>query len=54
MDFDDTKTETEVRIMAREQDKIYDTDRLETDHIDLYQIHWPSGTWGTPVAGQSH
>ncbi len=23
--------------------------RLGREKIDLYQIHWPSGTWGTPV-----
>lgn len=23
--------------------------RLQTDRIDLYQLHWPSGVWGTPV-----
>ena len=23
--------------------------RLQTDCIDLYQLHWPSGIWGTPV-----
>jgi aryl-alcohol dehydrogenase-like predicted oxidoreductase len=22
--------------------------RLQTDRIDLYQIHWPAGTWDTP------
>jgi aryl-alcohol dehydrogenase-like predicted oxidoreductase len=22
---------------------------LQTDHIDLYQVHWPSGTWGGPI-----
>ena len=24
-------------------------ERLATDRIDLYQIHWPSGVWGSPV-----
>ncbi|HEX8235373.1 MAG TPA: aldo/keto reductase [Abditibacteriaceae bacterium] len=23
--------------------------RLQTDHIDLYQLHWPSGQWGSPL-----
>ena len=23
--------------------------RLGTDHIDLYQLHWPAGTWGSPL-----
>jgi aryl-alcohol dehydrogenase-like predicted oxidoreductase len=23
--------------------------RLQTDSIDLYQLHWPTGTWGTPI-----
>jgi aryl-alcohol dehydrogenase-like predicted oxidoreductase len=22
---------------------------LNTDYIDLYQVHWPSGTWGSPI-----
>jgi aryl-alcohol dehydrogenase-like predicted oxidoreductase len=22
---------------------------LQTDHIDLYQLHWPTGQWGSPV-----
>jgi aryl-alcohol dehydrogenase-like predicted oxidoreductase len=24
-------------------------ENLQTDHIDLYQIHWPSGSFGTEV-----
>lgn len=23
--------------------------RLQTDFIDIYQIHWPSGSWGTKI-----
>jgi aryl-alcohol dehydrogenase-like predicted oxidoreductase len=23
--------------------------RLQVDVIDLYQLHWPSGVWGTPI-----
>jgi aryl-alcohol dehydrogenase-like predicted oxidoreductase len=23
--------------------------RLNTDHIDLYQLHWPTGSWDAPV-----
>ncbi|HVF10930.1 MAG TPA: aldo/keto reductase [Abditibacteriaceae bacterium] len=24
-------------------------ERLQTDRIDLYQLHWPAGSWGTPI-----